>query len=156
MIELVNFLDETYEKQFESLHWRNSKNVAKFFKLKQIDKDTHVNWLKSLHNENPQNFAFFIKSKDSYVGVTYIHSINYTDKIADWGIYIHKEDQRGKGTGKKALLKSLGFLKDNLMIDTVFLDVMRSNESAKSLYEKCGFNIIQNDGDNFLRYKKGI
>lgn len=155
MIELVNFLDEKYENQFETLSWRNSEHVAEYFKISKIAEEIHVNWLKSLHNKNPRNIAFFIKSEENYVGVTYFHSINYADKMGDWGIYIHEKNQRGKGIGKKALYLSLNYAKDILRLDKIFLDALNTNKYAISVYKQHGFKLI---GKNsiFLRFEKEL
>lgn len=76
-VEFINFLDMPYELQLESRNWRNQDNVAGFFKIKNIDEETHIKWLKKLALEKPSIIAFFIKSDENYVGVTYFHSIDY-------------------------------------------------------------------------------
>ena len=93
-IKLLPFIKAPYWKQVQTIFWRNSKDVTRYFKIKHITLRMHLRWLKSLKKQNPQNIAFFIMIDDIPVGVTYFHSIDYQKKIADWGIYIYKKDQR--------------------------------------------------------------
>lgn len=94
LVELINFLNTPYEKQFATLNWRNSKHVAEFFQIKHIDEETHQNWLEQLKVSNPKSIAFFIRANGIDVGVTYFHSIDYEKLRADWGIYIYAENMR--------------------------------------------------------------
>ena len=108
-IKLKNFKEIPYELQLETRKWRNSSNVAKFFKIPFIEKETHANWLKSLHNEKPNNIAFIIEYNNKPIGVTYFHSIDYKNKTCDWGIYIYEQELRGKHIGDKVLKQCISY-----------------------------------------------
>ena len=151
-IELVNFLEVPYELQMETRNWRNSENVAKWFKIPSIDENTHKNWLESLKKENPKNIAFIIKYKENFAGVTYFHSVNYETKSADWGIYIYDENMRGKGLGSKALKKSIKYAFDVLGFEKLYLDVLSTNEPAKRVYMNHGFEYCGEE-NGFIRMK---
>lgn len=151
-IELVSFLDIPLEIQKQTRLWRNKENVARFFKIPYIDEETHMRWLNSLKQEHPQNMAFMIKVDNKYVGVTYFHSIDYDNRQADWGIYIYRDDLRGKGIGHCVLSYCISFAREDLHFLTLFLDVLETNERARELYIKCGFKIIDRN-NSFLRYK---
>lgn len=155
MLELVNFLNVSYEEQFSTLHWRNSEHVSKYFQIKNIDEKTHRNWLEKLKEQSPKTIAFFIKSNEKLIGVTYFHSIDYEKQEADWGIYIYEESFRGKGIGTKTLSSCLEYAKDTLDINTIFLEVLEHNFAAKAVYEKMGFELLAKN-DNILRYRKNI
>lgn len=137
----------------ETLEWRNSEDVAKWFQIKNIDENTHKNWLKSLENENPANIAFVIATDDSYVGVTYFHSIDYKQKQCDIGIYLTK--LRGQGIGKDVFKQMLEYAKNVLKADTVYLHVKSDNLRAIRLYKHFDFEPVEKCGD-FIKYKKSL
>ena len=61
-VELVSFLELPVSLQMETRNWRNSKNVAPFFKIKYIPENVHIKWLESLRHVDPEVVAFVIKS----------------------------------------------------------------------------------------------
>lgn len=97
-------------------------------------------------------WLFFIQFNGVFVGVTYFHSISYTDKSADFGIYIANVENRNKGVGTIVLKKMIRYAADVMRFRRLFLDVLASNERAIAVYESCGFAPTgENDGD-FYRY----
>lgn len=155
IINLVNFKDEEYKIQLETLNWRNSEHVAKYFQIKHIDEFTHKKWLENINRENSSTVAFLIEFEGEYVGITYFSNINYEQKQSDWGIYIYKEDLRGKGIGKKVIQKSLEYAKSELNLNKIFLEVLEDNLVAKSLYENVGFK-FGSSKNNVLRYSLNL
>lgn len=150
-INLINFKDIEYKIQYETLKWRNSEHVARYFQIKSIDEDTHKKWLENINRENSSTVAFLIEFEKEYIGVSYFSSIDYENKKSDWGIYIYKEDLRGKGIGRKVIEKSLDYAKNEIKLNKVFLEVLDGNIAAKSLYESVGFK-LQSNFDGVLRY----
>jgi len=155
MIELVNFLDTSYEKQFSTLAWRNSKQVADYFQIKYIDEETHRNWLEKLQPPDFEVIAFFIRVDGVDVGVTYFHSIDHEMKQADWGMYIHDKNMRGKGIGQQALSQCLGYAHDEMRMHKIFLEVIEGNHAAIRLYEKLGFALL-GQKDDVIRMEKAL
>lgn len=151
-IELVNFLELPIEQQLKSRFWRNSSEVAPYFKIKEIDEQTHKKWLNSLQNDYPQNIAFVIKYNNEFIGVTYFHSVDYEKSCADWGIYIHISSFKGKGIGSSVLQKCIEYAHDILNLRKIFLDVLDTNQRAIILYEKFGFKRIGKN-NSFYRYE---
>ena len=150
-LTLKSFKDIPYELQMETRYWRNSKNVTKYFRIPYISEDCHKKWLESLNKSKPQNIAFIIMNDNEPIGVAYFHSIDYIKKKADWGMYIYKENFRGKGVGFFVLTECIDFAKNNLKLFTLYLDVLKSNIAAIKLYQKCGFKEMWAD-DLFYRY----
>ncbi len=155
-IKLENFLNVDYELQMETRNWRNSKNVAKYFKIPYIEENVHKQWLESLKETYPRNIAFMISDNNEYIGVTYFHSINYKSKEADWGIYIYNENKRGQGIGEKALRLSIEYAIQDLHLKKIYLDVLKQNKRAINLYEKIGFKPTNEKDDTFFRYQLEI
>ena len=155
-IQLEDFRNIDYELQMETRNWRNSENVAKYFKIPYIEENVHKQWLDSLQKKQPTNIAYIIKYQNNPIGVTYFHSIDYEKKTCDWGIYIYNESYRGMGIGDKTLKKCTNIAKE-LEMKYIFLDVLSTNTKAKILYENNGFKLckIPKD-DKFLRYEKEL
>jgi len=151
-IKLLPFLNAPYWQQVRTLFWRNSKNVTIYFQIKHISLITHLKWLSSLKKKNPKNIAFFIYSNNTPIGVTYFHSINYQERVADWGIYIYKKDYRNKGIGNQVLKLCISYGKTKLKLGRLFLDVLETNNRAVHVYQKNGFIQIAKKG-KFLRYQ---
>lgn len=150
--KLVSFLELPISLQMETRNWRNSKNVAPFFKIKYIPENVHIKWLESLRQIEPEAIAFAIKCDENYVGVTYFHHINRRKKVADWGIYIYDKNYHGQGIGKKSLLNCIDYARRKLNLERLYLDVLKDNLNAKKLYENCGFKIVDIVDDYYLRY----
>ena len=151
-IELVPFDDVSFDIQMETRNWRNKADIARYFKIPAIDEETHRHWLASLRVDHPKSMAFFIQFDGVFVGVTYFYSISYTDKSADFGIYIANVENRNKGVGTIVLKKMIRYAADVMRFRRLFLDVLASNERAIAVYESCGFAPTgENDGD-FYRY----
>lgn len=151
MIILENFLVVPYDLQLTTRDWRNSNDVAKYFQITYIDEHTHKKWLNSLKENLPTNIAFMIKSNDEYIGVTYFHSIDYENKLADWGIYIYKSNMRGKGIGTQVIFEIIKYAKNKLKLKKLYLDVLETNKVAIKLYTHNGFIYLGSNG-KFLRY----
>ena len=154
-INLIPFLSLPIELQIETRHWRNSDNVTRFFKIKEISYATHLAWLDSLKEVPPKNIAWVISYDSIFIGATYFHSIDYIRKSCDWGIYIYKDDFQNRGIGKIVLTKSIEQAK-NMKFKTIFLDVMDTNIRAITLYKKFGFFLCSTDNDSFSRYQKNL
>ncbi len=154
-VQLVNFLEKEASLQVETLSWRNAPHVARYFQIQAIDLATHLNWLQKLKELPPTTVAFFIEVNQKSVGVTYFHSIDYETQSADWGIYLHDENTRGKGIGKEALRLSLAYAQTTLQLRRVYLEVLSDNLVAKHLYEQVGFRLLEQKG-SVLRYQKDL
>jgi UDP-4-amino-4,6-dideoxy-N-acetyl-beta-L-altrosamine N-acetyltransferase len=139
--------------QQETRLWRNHPDVAQWFQKPMIDEATHTQWLASLHDDHPRNIAFLISNADSEqpLGVTYFHSIDYTARTADWGIYITQTHQRGRGVGSQALAQCLAYAKHTLALERVFLEVLAHNTKARHVYERAGFMQVS-EQDGLCRY----
>ena len=155
-VSIINFLHIPYDLQLQTLQWRNAPCVARYFKIPRISLETHKKWLDSLAAQPPKTIAFMIKYDEQCIGVTYFHSIDYTSQRADWGMYIYREDFRGKGIGADVLSTLLDYATDKLNLKTVFLDVLSSNTHAVKLYEKCGFRAVANEENSFVRYRRDL
>ncbi len=97
------------------------------------------NWIqKTLENCDLQ-FAIVDLETNELIGNCGFPRINHQDRSAEVGIFIGKEDNRGKGYGQEALkiLQDFGF--NYLNLHSIMLNVMSFNERAIACYKKAGF-----------------
>ena len=99
-------------------------------------------WIqKTLENCDLQ-FAIVDKETDELIGNCGYPKINRQDRTAEVGIFIGKEDNRGKGYGAEALKLLLDYGFNYLNLHSIMLAVMSFNERAIACYKKVGFKEI--------------
>lgn len=123
------------------IKWRNNENVRKnFIFQKKFTREIHLNWLESQVNTgNVVQFIIKIKENNKAIGSVYFRDIDYTKKIAEYGIFIGEDDERGNGYGTEAAQLALNFAFNELNLDRIFLRVFKDNKSAIKTYEHAGF-----------------
>ncbi|MGC9048234.1 MAG: GNAT family N-acetyltransferase [Caldisphaera sp.] len=100
-----------------------------------------VSWFSRLYSEvlKKDAIAFVAEENGKVVGMCDIHRLrpnSESSHIGNLGIAIRKE-YRGKGIGKKLILKALEEGKN--LFEIIQLEVFSNNKIAISLYEKVGF-----------------
>lgn len=155
VVELVPFAEISEAERLATRAWRNSPEVAKYFRIRHIDEATHRAWLEKMSVAEPSVVAFVIRVDGRDVGVTYFHSIDRERHACDWGIYIHDISCRGRGVGNEVLRRMLDFASAQLNMESVFLDVHADNERAIALYERHGFvRCPSQESGDFIRYER--
>ena len=84
---------------------------------------------------------FSIFDGQEFVGI--IQKIKLEDKNLHIGRFLIAPQKQGKGIGRKAFQYFLQEMFENEEIDTISLTVFESNQTAKNLYQKEGFEIVQ-------------
>ncbi|AEH50746.1 GNAT family N-acetyltransferase [Pseudothermotoga thermarum] len=112
-------------------------NLALVFPLNRIREEE---WIRSLYSED-RNIVFAVEPIDEtkLIGTVGLHSINWVNRTAEFGIAITDKNYWNKGLGTEATLLILryGFLTLNL--HRISLHVYEYNKRAIHVYEKCGF-----------------
>ena len=85
-------------------------------------------------------FSIFVG--EEFVGV--IQKIKLEDKNLHIGRFLIAPQKQGKGIGRKAFQDFVQEMFENEDIDTISLNVFEANQRAKNLYQKEGFEIVQN------------
>lgn len=70
------------------------------------------------------------------------------------GILINDIENRGKGYGSEAIELGLRYAFDHLMLESVYCNVLESNESSLKLFKKAGFEEIGLK-KNWIRTREG-
>ena len=84
---------------------------------------------------------FSIFAGEEFVGV--IQKIKLEDKNLHIGRFLIAPHRQGKGLGRKAFQYFLQKMFENEEIESISLTVFESNQRAKNLYQKEGFEIVQ-------------
>ncbi|EGK8085265.1 UDP-4-amino-4,6-dideoxy-N-acetyl-beta-L-altrosamine N-acetyltransferase, partial [Campylobacter lari] len=84
MIFYKNFTNLTKEEKREIFYIRNSPNISKFMKTKNINYKNHLTFLKELNKNNDKKYFLLIKNNEK-LGVIYF--INITKLSCEFGLY---------------------------------------------------------------------
>ena len=84
---------------------------------------------------------FSIFDGQEFVGL--IQKIRLEDRNLHIGRFFINPQKQGQGLGSQALRKFVSLAFENEDIDTISLNVYEANQSAKNLYQKEGFEIVQ-------------
>ena len=84
-------------------------------------------------------FSIFVG--EEFVGI--IQKIKLEDKNLHIGRFLIAPQNQGKGIGRKALQGFVQEMFENEEIESISLTVFESNQRAKNLYHKEGFEIVQ-------------
>lgn len=131
----------TAEDTENIIRWRNKESVRKnFLDQRPFTVQGHTNWLNNMVNTGKVvQFIIYDKIENIPVGSVFLRDIDYTNKKAEYGIFIGEDIARGKGIGTDAAkaIVSYGFSK--LKLHKIFLRVLSENKGAIRSYQKAGF-----------------
>ena len=81
---------------------------------------------------------YYIKVDCHFIGSVWLEK-QANEPFAVLGIFIAKEDYRGKGIGKQAIQAIIGAHAKEMKIDEIRLNVREKNARAIQCYTDCGF-----------------
>ena len=84
---------------------------------------------------------FSIFDGQEFIGL--IQKIRLEDRNLHIGRFFINPRKQGQGLGRQALRKFVSLAFENEDIDTISLNVFEANQTAKHLYQKEGFEIVQ-------------
>ena len=98
---------------------------------------------------------FSIFEGQEFVGI--IQKIRLENSNLHIGRFFINPQKQGQGLGRQALRKFVSLAFENGDIDTISLNVFETNQAAKNLYKKEGFEIVQTIEEPVRKYimKKG-
>lgn len=94
-----------------------------------------MQWLEDL--ALPHSHYFIYEENEQIVGALACHSV--CDEVEVMQVMVHPNQQQ-KGIGQQ-LMQALEEYSKIATIETIFLEVRVSNETAKSIYQKNGFEV---------------
>jgi UDP-4-amino-4,6-dideoxy-N-acetyl-beta-L-altrosamine N-acetyltransferase len=123
--------------------WRNNPELIRFLgaPFRFINLDVDEQWFENYmaNRGNSVRCAIVESENDLILGLVSLTSVDYLNQCAEFHIMIGAESNCGKGAGTFAVKKMLDHAFNNMNLQRVELGVLKNNERAKHLYEKCGF-----------------
>lgn len=124
------------DRMLEWMHSKESKEIfAKDFN--SYTKEDVTRFAKSHNTKENINYAC-VNDDDEYLGTVSLKNIDYDNKNAEYAISFMKEAQ-GTGAALFATIEILEEAFNNLDLEKVYLDVLKTNERAIAFYKKVGF-----------------
>lgn len=134
---------ETFRK------WRNQPDLRKYFReFREISPEMQETWFSGRVLGNPNQFDFEIRAVvlgditdcESFplVGHASLNYVSWTNRSAEFGIYIGDKDYRKGGFGADALRALLEYGFQSLNLNRIWCEVF-SNNDAVEIYRHIGF-----------------
>lgn len=96
-------------------------------------------WLESLPQSKNFEFAIRLIDTGDLIGMTLLKSLDWKNRVGEFGIWIGEAAQRGQGYSKDTAHIMLRYGFDELNLNRIELKVGAWNEYAIRSYEKVGF-----------------
>ena len=137
-------LREISRKDIKEINkWRNDKELIAFLGApyryinEEIDELWYDNYIK---NRNNTVRCSIVNLDDNVVGLVTLADIDYINRSSVLHIMIGNNNFQNQGIGKYAIKEMLSHAFMNLNLNRVELEVLSTNERARAVYKKIGFN----------------
>jgi len=137
----VNILDVNNKLQNEVRLWRNKNNIRRCMLSSHIiSREEHKKWLAMLAQKSNSN-TWIVFSDNIPIGLVNLRDMDRKKLSADWGFYIGEDSWRGRGLGKRILVKLLQMFFEEMKYNLLKTDIIANNIQASNLYKKFGFKM---------------
>ncbi|MBX9878564.1 MAG: GNAT family N-acetyltransferase [Candidatus Obscuribacterales bacterium] len=131
--------------------WRNKDRVrTRFIFTDKLEPEAHQKWFAE-YRKRSNDYLYVIEELQTLkkpVGQISIYNIEPDNKSAEYGrVMIGEEDALGLGIAAEASRMLIEHFRKNFQIDTFHLEVKADNENAYRMYEKLGFERLEQSGD---------
>jgi len=121
--------------------WINNPEITATLTMRfPMSKSQEESWISS-HYKDQSNIplAIVVRNDDQHIGNCGLHSIDYVNRFAEFGIMLGEKSKWGKGYAPEAgrLIIDYGF--KQLAMHRIYLHVYSHNKRAQRAYEKLGF-----------------
>ena len=123
------------------LRWINDPLVTATLTMRfPMSRAQEESWILSHYKDHSDlPLAIVVKEQDQHVGNCGLHSIDYVNRSAEFGIMLGEKDQWGKGYAPEAARLIIDYGFNQLGMHRIFLHVYSHNERAQRVYENVGF-----------------
>lgn len=124
-----------------TLEWRNRDGAREQFKNSGLlAYEQHHGWFVR-YSEKPDDLVFIaeLAATGERVGQVAIYAIDPGARTAEIGRFVASPGLQGQGLMKEAIDVLMRFAARELLLSSVYLEVLESNERAWQLYRKLGF-----------------
>ncbi len=123
------------------VRWRNQEFVKqRFIYQKDFTVESQRKWIETkVASGEVVQFIIEYKRDQKHVGSVYLRDIDYSNRKAEYGIFLGEKDYLGKGIGCETAGLVLDYAFHTMKLNKVFLRVLSDNVYAIKSYEKAGF-----------------
>lgn len=124
--------------------WRSDASlIAKLgASFRFVGSDSDEKWFDTYLSQRGTNVRLAVCSASAgVVGVCYVLGIDWINRSAEFAIMIGNQAAQGKGIGEAATRLTLRHAFADLNLERVYLEVLDTNDRARRLYEKVGFQV---------------
>ena len=141
-IELINFINTSFEEKKMILKWRNHPNIREWmYNQKEISIESHLNFIESLKTSKDKIY-FLVKIGKEYIGTIYFTNIKYQNKSTYFGLYSNPYS-KVPGIGRILEKIAIDYAFNTLNINTLKLEVFENNKIVINLHKKFNFKQIE-------------
>lgn len=144
-LQLVDYTKNILEK---SWNWLNDPEIKYLTNTPDFSKEDQQKWFAGLEN-NKTYWVKGIKHNHKIIGVVGLKKIDLTNKTAEYFVYIGEKEYWGKGLSADLFKLIFKVAKDQLNLESLYLNVIPGNTRAVKAYEKAGFSISDNS-DSYI------
>lgn len=127
--------------------WFNDAEVTRYMNKGEEENTTEkqVAFFRKV-NESENDFILAICDINTkkHIGTTGIHNIRTEEdgKVGNFGIVIGEKEYWAKGIGSEAWYLMIGYVFDNLMLDSIETKIFTDNIASLKIAEKLGFKFV--------------
>lgn len=129
--------------------WRNNPDLRRYFReFREISPEMQESWFNNRVTGNPNQFDFEIRAvagtdiqeceRYPLIGHASLNYVSWTNRTAEFGIYIGDSMYRSDGYGSDALRALVEYGFKCLNLNRIWCEVF-SNNDAVDIYRKLGF-----------------
>ena len=128
----------THDKIEMLRQWRNDPKIQQYMFYKEyITPEMQEQWFANL---DPRcNYYFIIEYKGEEVGCVNIRDIDWETKTGEPGIFIYADDCLNSDVGARANLCLKDFIWNELKLETITTEVVRTNKRALQMSRAMGY-----------------
>lgn len=149
--EIIDLKSATLDDAEFILFLRTDKELNKFISSTLPSIESQRNWIREylIREKKREEFYFIVKDKrNNSCGTVRLYQIDIERKECTWGSFILKKN-RPDGSSFETIHLSLDYAFNTLNLKKIFLDVRKENKKAIYIYEKFGFEKINEDKENY-------
>ncbi|MCI8730197.1 MAG: GNAT family N-acetyltransferase [Lachnospiraceae bacterium] len=122
--------------------WRNKYGLIAMLgaPYRYINEEIDLKWYENyMCRRNNTIRCAIVEETDKIQGLVSLTNIDYINRSAEFHLMIGLEENQNKGLGSFAVSEMLRHAFEDINLERVELNVLKSNDKAKYLYEKMGF-----------------
>ncbi|QEE16026.1 UDP-4-amino-4,6-dideoxy-N-acetyl-beta-L-altrosamine N-acetyltransferase [Promethearchaeum syntrophicum] len=127
------------EKYLEKVrNWRNNSEISQYmYTNHEITKEEHLNWYHNYVQKGKIHFWIVILNGIP-IGAINISNIDKVNKRCFWAYYLADSSVRGKGLGKIIELNVYKYVFEEMKMNKLCCEVLKSNDIVVKIHQKYG------------------